>query len=822
MPGKWDKAVEQMLTQGDVAHNAAKLGQNDVQTVVNQATQSTGTKAHSAKWPNTTYYCTTPVAPPTVALPTAARPTQPNEFQPGDHFGHIEALKNAHNMTMLSRAITKVPMPQKLVDANNILHDLMEVTSGNNYDWRRVAEQLGLTQDEGYMGFIEQVILTSTRRPPHHKNRASFARWKKTKRKPTRTASLLSDIINTFPFPFRPLYSEMVLGFHFGNGCREDEVGDDGDYGREKGFLNYISGYSTREGGKRRDTSAQSSFCHHHSPALLVLCRRSTALLIPPFSVTAKSKLSGHYVRTIQSEYSASRQRTLDRDSTRANFTRGRKSEQVQAACLYIAFRENNKPYLLIDFSNYLRTNVYVLGAVFLQLCKVLRLEEHPIVQKPVDPSLFIYKYTNNLLKQRNVLVSETALSVIASMKRDWMQTGRKPSGLCGAALYMSALAHGFKCSKSDILRIVHVCEATLTKRLVEFENTESASLTIDELNTMAKEHEKNPIKIPDGELNKCASKDLLCEHKDSGVPYFALGLCETCYKDFDKLSGGLGGGLDPPAFQRAERERMTKSHSEESANKSDDLAKASTGACESQIDELHASEPESIAAKEHVATKDGEHDESHKEDESESFSDIDDHEVDGYLLHNEVEKHYRKTMWEHINREYLEEQAAKEAAAAASKKNFEANFQNCSEDYLAARELAASATAAVAKSRKEMKQRRAQEAKSLGPPQSAVEATRQMLRTKRLSSKVNYDRLEKLFDEPVAPENPKKVRFELPSDNHDNFESKVEDKIKDDEVGSVDEFEDGGMDGEYENTSYQENADETYDYEYDGYSYDY
>lgn len=36
----------------------------------------------------------------------------------------------------------------------------------------------------------------------------------------------------------------------------------------------------------------------------------------------------------------------------------------------------------------------YVLGAVFLQLCKVLRLEEHPIVQKPVDPSLFIDKFT--------------------------------------------------------------------------------------------------------------------------------------------------------------------------------------------------------------------------------------------------------------------------------------------------------------------------------------------------------------------------------------------------------------------------------------------
>jgi len=31
-------------------------------------------------------------------------------------------------------------------------------------------------------------------------------------------------------------------------------------------------------------------------------------------------------------------------------------------------------------------------------------------------------------------------------------QTGRKPSGLCGAALYMAALANGFPCTKSDVV----------------------------------------------------------------------------------------------------------------------------------------------------------------------------------------------------------------------------------------------------------------------------------------------------------------------------------------------------------------------------------
>uniref|UniRef100_A0A804Q313 Brf1 TBP-binding domain-containing protein n=1 Tax=Zea mays TaxID=4577 RepID=A0A804Q313_MAIZE len=47
-----------------------------------------------------------------------------------------------------------------------------------------------------------------------------------------------------------------------------------------------------------------------------------------------------------------------------------------------------------------------------------------------------------------------------------------------------------------------------------------------------------------------------------------------------------------------------------------------------------------------------------------ESLSDIDDAEVDGYL-HNEEETQYKKIIWEEMNKEYLEEQADKEALAA-------------------------------------------------------------------------------------------------------------------------------------------------------------
>ncbi|XP_017425439.1 transcription factor IIIB 60 kDa subunit isoform X2 [Vigna angularis] len=565
-------------------------------------------------------------------------------------------------------------------------------------------------------------------------------------------------------------------------------------------------------------------------------------------NAAGQSKLSGNYVRTVQSDFSESRQRTLDRaheeikflssglgvqdehmaDQALAfykialgqNFTRGRKSEQVQAACLYIAFRHNNKPYLLIDFSNYLRIDVYALGSVFLQLCEVLRLGEHPIVQKPIDPSLFIHRYTKNLIKRGSKAVSDTALTIVASMKRDWMQTGRKPSGLCGAALYISAFAHGIKCSKPDILRIVHVCEATLTKRLVEFENTKCSSLTVEELDTLAKEQEKNPTVMPEGELKGVTSKDLLCEHKDSGASHFALGLCEECYKDLDQLSGGLGGGSDPPAFQRAEREREKRALLKESVDEACDLANASNDQFKSHREDLPVPEGANVA---HESIKDGEYDDSFREDESETLSDIDDEDVDLYI-HDEKERKIKKILWEAANREYLEEQAAKEALAAANKKAFEANFENCSEDLLAARELAASASEAVAKSRKEMKQRRANEAKNMGPAQSAAEAFGQMSNKKRqlqsLKSKVNFDRLGELFNELEKTDDPKKekkARFDPPLDNHDNLQS-FEHK-NDDEMGSVDEFEDD-MGEMYQSGLSTDNIADTYFPEDDGYGY--
>ena len=45
--------------------------------------------------------------------------------------------------------------------------------------------------------------------------------------------------------------------------------------------------------------------------------------------------------------------------------------------------------------------------------------------------------------KERMWGVTQTALQLIKSMKRDWIQTGRRPAGVCGAALFIAAHVHG-------------------------------------------------------------------------------------------------------------------------------------------------------------------------------------------------------------------------------------------------------------------------------------------------------------------------------------------------------------------------------------------
>uniref|UniRef100_A0A673LNW4 B-related factor 1 n=1 Tax=Sinocyclocheilus rhinocerous TaxID=307959 RepID=A0A673LNW4_9TELE len=171
------------------------------------------------------------------------------------------------------------------------------------------------------------------------------------------------------------------------------------------------------------------------------------------------------------------------------HLTRGRKSSHVIAACLYLVCRTEGTPHMLLDLSDLLQVNVYVLGKTFLVLARELCINAPAI-----DPCLYIPRFAQMLeFGDKSHEVSMTALRLLQRMKRDWMHTGRRPSGLCGAALLVAARMHEFRRTIKEVISVVKVCEATLRKRLNEFEDTPTSELTIEEFMRVDLEPECDP-----------------------------------------------------------------------------------------------------------------------------------------------------------------------------------------------------------------------------------------------------------------------------------------------------------------------------------------
>ncbi|XP_041660940.1 transcription factor IIIB 90 kDa subunit-like isoform X2 [Cheilinus undulatus] len=171
------------------------------------------------------------------------------------------------------------------------------------------------------------------------------------------------------------------------------------------------------------------------------------------------------------------------------HLTRGRKTEHVIAACLYLVCRTEGTPHMLLDLSDLLQVNIYILGKTFLLLARELCINAPAI-----DPCLYIPRFAHMLeFGVKTHEVSMTALRLVQRMKRDWMHTGRRPSGLCGAALLVAARMHKFRRTVKDVISVVKVCQTTLRKRLTEFEDTPTSQLTIDEFMRVDLEQECDP-----------------------------------------------------------------------------------------------------------------------------------------------------------------------------------------------------------------------------------------------------------------------------------------------------------------------------------------
>ena len=85
--------------------------------------------------------------------------------------------------------------------------------------------------------------------------------------------------------------------------------------------------------------------------------------------------------------------------------------------------------------------------------------------------------------------VERTALKILQFMERDWIITGRTPSGLCGACILIAAKLHKLNVDINNISKVVHVCNQTIINRIDEFSLTRVASMTMEEFEAFKESH---------------------------------------------------------------------------------------------------------------------------------------------------------------------------------------------------------------------------------------------------------------------------------------------------------------------------------------------
>lgn len=111
--------------------------------------------------------------------------------------------------------------------------------------------------------------------------------------------------------------------------------------------------------------------------------------------------------------------------------------------------------------STFIQVNVFNLGATFLKLVRVLNLKL-PLI----DPSIYISRFAAACdFGDYTQRVAQDAVRLVQRMDRDWIRTGRRPAGICGACLLIAARINGFKRSTKEMIYVVKLSEQTIQKR---------------------------------------------------------------------------------------------------------------------------------------------------------------------------------------------------------------------------------------------------------------------------------------------------------------------------------------------------------------------
>ena len=482
------------------------------------------------------------------------------------------------------------------------------------------------------------------------------------------------------------------------------------------------------------------------------------------------------------------------------NFTQGRKTLHVACACLYVMCRRERSAHMLIDFSDVLQVNVYALGATFLKFRRLLNLEL-PII----DPSLYIHRFASKLdLGDKTAAVATTALRVAQRMKRDWIETGRRPAGVCAAALLVGSRAHGFHRSKEDVVKALRVGGITVASRLADFQKTPAAQLSLKEFQASdGGKHlatEENPpsfyrkksrglmtIKsgddhsegarvvgsadgggVDNGRALTLIKKLPATDEERQAMPIGQLCIfsSEVVRRKAPKLKlvedGADDDGGGPKSRLYDEIREMLEGDVQDKTTLSSSTQLVTTKRKKKRKRRGEISAEDNNNNNSDDDDDDSYEDEEEDEEDESNFDDVDDDEISGVVL-NAEEMHRKKLIWTEMHKEYLQEQEDKDKlnkARAEAQRGY--GTTDTKKRRSSKKHHKSSSTSKKSKSSSKKRSKKNKTAND-DNDRTAGEALKNVVEKKRFSRKINYEALRGIFGDEDDDEPPPTTNLLLP-----------------------------------------------------------
>eukprot|EP00929_Paragymnodinium_shiwhaense_P010315 TRINITY_DN114914_c0_g1_i1.p1 TRINITY_DN114914_c0_g1~~TRINITY_DN114914_c0_g1_i1.p1 ORF type:complete len:585 (+),score=145.28 TRINITY_DN114914_c0_g1_i1:158-1912(+) len=469
------------------------------------------------------------------------------------------------------------------------------------------------------------------------------------------------------------------------------------------------------------------------------------------------------------------------------SFCPGRPTRLIAGACLYIVCRRNRTPHLLIDFSDALSVPVKKLGSIYVRLLQRLvggdpryaaALGNNKVEAPVLDPSVCLERFCRDLnLGLGSNKVQHTAMRLIQYMHRDWICVGRRPNGLCGAALLIAAYYHGIKCTAAEVAEAVRISITTLQVRLVEMQYTplalmnregfeksdplvalpaDAAAASVppcvrkrqraEDKKLLALQDDDAALALEDAPSLKALSdkphakkaRKTDAAKADAETPA-ASSSAVVAASGEETADAAAGDAPEPEAIAKGIADTLTSlvSASADQASKLDELLSLP----KSEKSKGDAGTEKSKGAEATVAVSDKERADKKKMPKPppvnvESLSDVEDDELDELYMLTEEEAAKKGDMWHEINKDYLEEWhiRAKESKRRA--------------DEAAAAAAAAATGDTTSSAGTTKKSRRGGRKARLGPAASVKDSVQQALfqRSRAMASVINAEAVEALF----------------------------------------------------------------------------